>query len=262
MTDASSTHPPQPGAGGAGAADTARDVADTAKQQASQLGGSAADSARTVAGTAKAEAAGVASEAKQQAKALYSETTAQLREQASTQQARAAEGLHGIGGDLDRMAQSSEQQGIASELVSMLATRASGVASWLESREPADVLDDVKRFARRKPGTFIAICAVAGLVGGRLIRSLASEAKDEREASAAMGSPAQHAAAPVPAAGATTVPATSGYEASGTVPGSGLGGTPTYAPPAGGAHAAPATPVVPPPPAPGQGSPFDDGSRP
>lgn len=259
MTDAyPPTIPPQPertggGAGSAqGVADTAKDVADTAKQQASQLGGSAADSAKNVAGTAKAEAGNVASEAKQQAKTLYHETTAQLREQASTQQSRAAEGLHGIGGDLDRMAQSSEQQGMASELVSMLASRASGVASWLESREPADVLDEVKRYARRKPGTFIALCAVAGLVGGRLIRSLASDAKDEKDAAATTGSGAATAGSPMPATAATTVPATSGDEATGTVPGS-MVDEPTRP-----AHAAPTTPI---PPVPGQGASFDDGSR-
>lgn len=259
MTDAYSTPPPaQTGGTSGGAADAARDVADTARQQASQLGDSAAESARNVAGTAKAEAGNVAGEAKQQAKALYAETTAQLREQASTQQSRAAEGLHGIGGDLDRMAQSSEQQGLASELVSMLASRASSVASWLESREPADVLDEVKRYARRKPGTFIALCAVAGLVGGRLVRSLASEAKDEQEASGSTASTpdagSTGAATRVPSTAATTVPATSGYEASGTVPGAHAETR--------GAHAAPTTPVVPPPPAPGQGSPLDDGSRP
>ena len=259
MTDAYPTDPPaQSGGGSGGAADAARDVADTAKQQASQLGGSAADSAKHVAATAKAEAAGVAGEAKQQAKALYAETTSQLREQASTQQARAAEGLHGIGGDLERMAHSSEQQGLATELVSMIAARANGVASWLESREPADVLDEVKRYARRKPGTFIALCAVAGLVGGRLIRSLASEAKDEQQAagtptSSSSGAPTG-GATQVPPAPATTVPATSGYEASGTVPGAHAETR--------GAHAAPTSPVVAPPPTPGQGSPFDDGSRP
>lgn len=256
MTDAYSTptpprHAADDGKGAGGATDTARDVADTAKEQASQLGDSAAESAQNVAGTVKAEASNVAGEAKHQAKALYAETTAQLREQAGVQQTRAAEGLHGIGSDLDRMAQSSEQQGIAAELISQISTRVSGVASWLESREPAEVLDEVKAYARRKPGTFIAICAVAGLVAGRLVRSLAADAKDENDTAP---TPSQAVGSPVPASTATTVPATSGYEAAAAAAGDDALSASQPA------HAAPT--FVDAPPVPGQASPYDEGQRP
>lgn len=259
MTDAYSTptpprHAADDGADSSSAADTARDVADTAKDQASQLGDSAAESAQNVAGTVKAEASNVAGEAKQQAKALYAETTAQLREQAGVQQARAAEGLHGIGGDLDRMAQSSEEQGLAAELVSQISTRVSSVASWLESREPAEVLDEVKAYARRKPGTFIAICAVAGLVAGRLVRSLAADAKDEKEHDSSTSTPAV-SSSPVAASSATTattVPATSGYEAASAAGDSALPSSPASAAPT----------FVDAPPVPGQASPYDEEPRP
>lgn len=39
----------------------------------------------------------------------------------------------------------------------------------------------MKRYARRKPGTFIAIAAVAGVVVGRLTRALAAAASDEKD---------------------------------------------------------------------------------
>lgn len=264
MTDAySSVNPPMqdrldadaPG-GDAGVKDKAKDVAGTAKDQASQLGSSAADSAKNVAGTAKAEAGNVAGEAKQQAKALYDEATTQLRDQAGQQQTRAAKGLHGIGDELSTMSKSSEQQGLAAELVSQIASRATGVATWLESREPSDVLDEVKAFARRRPVAFIALSAVAGLVAGRLVRSLASEAKDEKDAAAAASTPtaASGTTPPPPAPGTQVFPATSGYEAAQGVPATSIDGSgqPRHAAPATFVDAPPAPPV--PPAAPGQGT--------
>ena len=41
---------------------------------------------------------------------------------------------------------------------------------WLDNHEPADLLDEVKRFARRRPGAFLALAAAAGVVAGRLTR--------------------------------------------------------------------------------------------
>jgi hypothetical protein len=40
----------------------------------------------------------------------------------------------------------------------------------------------VKSFASRRPGTFIAIAALAGIVAGRLTTSLVTEAKEAKEA--------------------------------------------------------------------------------
>jgi hypothetical protein len=87
------------------------------------------------------------------------------------------------------MSESSDQQGIAGDLVSQVAARTSDVASWLDGRDPGSVLTEVRNFARRKPGTFIAVSAVAGLVAGRLVKSLASEAQEEKADAAAAPAP-------------------------------------------------------------------------
>jgi hypothetical protein len=180
---------------------------DTVREQASQLGHQAKDEAANVAGTAKDEAANVVGttrqeagkvigESKKQAKALFDEAREQLTEQAGVQQQRVATGLRSIGDELARMSESSDQQGIAGDLVSQVATRTTDIAGWLDGRDPGSVLTEVRNFARRKPGTFIAVSAVAGLVAGRLVKSLASEAKDEKAAEAANPA-APAAAAPV-----------------------------------------------------------------
>lgn len=150
----------------------ARGTADVAKDEASNVKDTAVDAGRRVAGTAKEEASNVASEAKTQAKALFDEAKHELQGQAKTQQGRAAEGLQALGGQLSSMAQG--QDGLAGQLVGEVGTRAEAAARWIGDREPADLLQEVQSFARRRPGTFIAIAAAAGLVVGRLARGMAS----------------------------------------------------------------------------------------
>ncbi|WP_165065823.1 hypothetical protein [Marisediminicola senii] len=176
-------------------------TAGVAKEQAAQVGSSAVDQAKSVAGTAKGEAGKVASEATAQAKQLFGQAKSEFGDQAGVQTQRAATGLRSIGDELKTMAESSEQGGLGANLVSEAASRASGVASWLDGREPADLLSDVKDFARRRPGTFIAIAAVAGIVAGRLTRSVvASNADDKKnDTPAVTGTGASSQAAPAPA---------------------------------------------------------------
>jgi hypothetical protein len=127
-----------------------------------------------VADTAKQEARGVASEAKYQVRNLADRVGSEVRSQASTQQHRAAGGIRDVGSQFSEMAATSGRSGVARDLVETVGSRADSVAAWLDQREPQDLLDEVKRFARRRPGVFLAIAAGAGVVIGRLTRSLAS----------------------------------------------------------------------------------------
>lgn len=132
------------------------------------------DAGSHVAGVAADEASNVKHEVGNQAKNLIGQVRTQLKDQVSTQQGRAAGGIRSVSDELRSMANSSESQGAASNLVSQAAARAGDVAGWLEGRDPSDVLNEVKRFARRRPGVFIAIAAGAGIVVGRIAKSLAS----------------------------------------------------------------------------------------
>ncbi|GAB2525898.1 hypothetical protein [Paramicrobacterium agarici] len=73
------------------------------------------------------------------------------------------------------MARGSERNGVATELVKQAASKSSDVASWLDQRDPGSLLDEVKGFARRKPGVFIGAAAVAGILAGRLTRSMTGD---------------------------------------------------------------------------------------
>jgi hypothetical protein len=144
----------------------------TAKEQASGLAHAAADSGQGVLHEAKGQAADVVHEATSQARDLLGEARAGLTSQASDQQARAASSLRSLGDELGRMADGSEQGGLAADLVRQVAGRTGSVASWLENREPGDVLGVVADFARRRPGVFLALAAGAGVLAGRLTRGL------------------------------------------------------------------------------------------
>jgi hypothetical protein len=177
---------------------------DTAKAEAGALKDTAAEQVGNVAGTAKEEAAGVAREAKTQAKDLYTQTQQELKDQAGVQQQRVASGLRSLGDELGSMASSSDTPGLAADLVRQVSDRAGSAASWLDARDPGSLLSEVKSYARRKPGTFIAAAAIAGLVAGRLTRALATNAAEEKEAASTGTASGVASTAPVPAT--TTAP--------------------------------------------------------
>nr|WP_240721537.1 hypothetical protein [Pseudarthrobacter sp. NamE5] len=179
---------------------------DAAKEEASNVAGHAATAAQDVAQTAKEEAANVAAEAKSSAKDLLSQAKSGLSSQAGTQQQKAAEGIRTISSQLQTMAEAPEQQGMASDLIRQAAQRSESVASWIENKEPGDLLNEVQRFARNRPGTFLLLAAGAGLLAGRLTRSLTAGAPDSASGGGSAQSQGQ-----VPAPPAASLPQESVY---------------------------------------------------
>ena len=151
---------------------------DAVKDEAGDVARTARDSAQNVAETAKTEAANVASEVKSNAKDLLSQARTDLTHQAGAQQQKVASGLRSISDELHAMARASDQPGVASDLVRQAADRSSSVASWLDRRDPGSLLDEVKSFARQRPGTFLLLAAGAGVLAGRLTRSLSAGAPE------------------------------------------------------------------------------------
>lgn len=142
--------------------------AGAAKEQAQQAAGTAAEETKHVAGVAQGEAQKVAGEAKSQVQSLVGQATSQVEDQSRTQLGRLAETLRSYGDDLQQMA--SQSEGPAAGLAREAAERVQGLSSHLEGREPRELLDDVRSFARRKPGVFLGGALVAGIVAGRLTR--------------------------------------------------------------------------------------------
>jgi cell division septum initiation protein DivIVA len=158
--------------------------ADAAKGAAADVAGDAKEKAANVAGTAKEQASNVASEVSDHAKQLFGQASSTLKDQAADQQQRAAGGLRTIGEQLGKMAENDDEQGITAKVVRDLSNRAGSVAEYLEGRDPGSLVEEVKSFAARRPGTFIAIAAGAGILAGRLTKALTAEVKHEKEAEA------------------------------------------------------------------------------
>jgi hypothetical protein len=213
---------------------------DAAKEEAADVARTAKGSAQNVAQTAKEEAANVAYEAKNSAKDLLNQAKSGLSSQAGTQQQKAAEGIRTISSQLQSMANAPEQQGVASDLIRQAAERSESMASWLENRQPGDLLGEVQRFARNRPGTFLLLAAGAGVLAGRLTRGLTAGAPESSTATPrTAGLAGQYSGTPygdqysesyVPAGGTVPPPpvqlpgpatTTAGYD--GGAPGSGYG---------------------------------------
>jgi hypothetical protein len=124
-----------------------------------------------VAGTAKEEAANVVAETKTQAKSLLSQARDELSSQGSTQKDRLTGTLHGFARELGAMASSSEESGPLTDLAHQASRKGGEIAHWLDNHEASDVLEEIKRFARRRPLMFLTLAAAAGVLAGRLGRS-------------------------------------------------------------------------------------------
>ncbi|GAA2032114.1 hypothetical protein WDZ16_02200 [Pseudokineococcus marinus] len=167
-----------------------QEVAGSAKGAGQEVAGSAKQAGQEVAGTAKEKAGETADEARTQARHLYAEGREQLTQHAGEQQRRAAQGLSAVTGELRGMVDGSDQQGPVTDLARQAADRVDDAARWLGDREPAQLLDDVRRFAARRPGTFLALAAGAGVLAGRLGRGLKDSGSDSGAGSAQGGTTA------------------------------------------------------------------------
>jgi hypothetical protein len=150
--------------------DQSNSTADTAKSEAANVKDTAASAASDVAQTAKSEASNVVQEAKYQARNLMDQTRSEVRGQVNSQQSALAGKLNGWASELGSMASKSDESGTMTDLAQEASRRVGEISHWLENHEPRDVLEEVKRFARRRPAAFLAIAAAAGVVAGRVTR--------------------------------------------------------------------------------------------
>jgi hypothetical protein len=168
---------------------------EAAKNEAREVATTATDRGGDVAETALNEAKHVAASVQGEARDLLREGREQLESQARDSQQMAAKSLHQLAGQLDRMVEQTDSPGVAVEVARQLSDRTTTVADWLEQRRPGDLLDEVRRFARRRPGTFLLGAAAAGVLVGRLTRGVVAQ---QKEPSGDANSPTGQATAPPP----------------------------------------------------------------
>ncbi|MEI4272253.1 hypothetical protein TEK04_11010 [Klenkia sp. LSe6-5] len=155
-----------------------RSTTDVAKGQAAEVGHTAAGAGQQVAGTAADQAKQVAGEARRQANDLLEQGRGQATEQARAGQQKAAESLGALADELRSLTNGEGGSGPATDLLRQATDRVEGLAGHLRDREPGDLLEDARRFARRRPGAFLLGAAVAGVLAGRLTSGVVAAHKE------------------------------------------------------------------------------------
>ena len=134
---------------------TSHRAGDT-KGDASEVADHAKGAAQDVADSARREAKQVAGEATDQIRALYDNAMHEAMGHASTQQEKLAGQSRLVTDDLHRISRGEKPESdLVNQLLSNVTQRVEKFTTDLETKQPADLLRDVRRFAavaRRLPG--------------------------------------------------------------------------------------------------------------
>jgi len=153
-------------------------MTDTAGSQVSNVASTAAESAKDVAEEATAQTKAVVSQAKHQVESLVNQTKSEVRQQAEDRSAQAASVLRTLSEQVAALATGRpDSAGQLPRYLEDVEEHVRGLASRLEQRGPQGVIDDMSRFARRRPGLVLAGAVGAGFVAGRLVRASSGTAE-------------------------------------------------------------------------------------
>ncbi len=170
------------GEGNSGVAAASQEVAGTAVDKAAQLSHQTGEQAKAVAGTAVEQARQVGGETLARAGDLLGEAKDQARRQAETQTQRLAESLGRLRDQGRALAAGHpEEAGSLPDVAGQLVSRLDQVAERMGNRGFDGTVNDLQRFARRRPGLFLLGAAATGLAVGRLVRAGAVQHATGRE---------------------------------------------------------------------------------
>lgn len=121
---------------------------------------------------ARHEAAEVARDAKREVQRTMAETRRQLEHRADDQARQMAVSLRDVGQQLHSMAAgTSSGTGMVNDVVRQLADGVSGAARRIDEGGLQATMTDLRRFARNRPGMFLAGALGAGVLVGRMLRA-------------------------------------------------------------------------------------------
>ncbi|MET9929315.1 MULTISPECIES: hypothetical protein [unclassified Streptomyces] len=170
-------------------ANGASEVAHTVQEKAAEGADLVTSNATDVVGTAKDQAANTVNEATAQARDVLSELRDQLQEQSRAQAGQLASNVRRLADELHDMSNSGKPDSTATAAVRQVADGGRKVASRLENRGPEGIVEDLRGFARRKPGLFLAGAALAGFAAARLGKGMAAAESSGGPASGSKSTP-------------------------------------------------------------------------
>lgn len=141
---------------------------ESARDRGAAVARNAQDEAASVAGTAQQEAGHVAEEARHQARNVAEDARRQLRDQAQTQTDHLGEAMESVGKQLHALAEGHPQDaGRVGEFAESIAERVEHLGHRVNELGFDGTVEEVQRFARRRPGAFLAGAAVLGFAATR-----------------------------------------------------------------------------------------------
>lgn len=153
---------------------------DVAQQEASEVAQDARDQAKEVAASARGGAAEVVEEAKHHASDLVADARTQLHGQARQQTDQLGRTIQGLGEKLHAVAEGRpDEAGQVTDYTGRLADQVEQLGSRVSELGFDGTIEELQRFARRRPGMFLLGAAAAGFVTARLGRG-AKDAQEEQ----------------------------------------------------------------------------------
>ena len=151
-------------------------TATTAKDEAAQVGQVAASAATDVASTAKQQAGQVAGEAVNQLKSLTDDARNQASQQVSNATEQLSTKVRSLAGEMRDLGQGKgDANSTIAGLVQQLADKGEQLADQITAKGPGGLVQDLRGFAARKPGTFLLGALAAGVVTGRLVKGATAD---------------------------------------------------------------------------------------
>jgi hypothetical protein len=145
-------------------------MAENSSPTPSNVKDQAVDQAASLKDTAVEHAGALTSEAKDKASNVLHDVRRDLETQGESQTQRLATSLHDTGRQLRDMADGADP-GNVTTMTRQLADGVERAASRLEQGGLQGFGDDLRQFARRQPGLFLAGAALAGFMVTRMLRS-------------------------------------------------------------------------------------------
>ncbi|MFK0170559.1 hypothetical protein ACIQU5_17285 [Streptomyces sp. NPDC090306] len=192
--------------------DRSRNVAHTARDKTSEGAALVGERTSDVARTAKDQAASTAHEATTQARDMAGQLREQLQNQSRAQAKQLAANVRRLADELHDMSENGKPDSTTTTVVRQLADGGRQAAAHLENRGPEGIVEDLRGFARRKPGLFLVGAAVAGFAAARVGKAVSA-------AGSPSGAGSHPNAGPSPTGGGSdAVPATTGGARASEVP--------------------------------------------
>jgi hypothetical protein len=165
-----------------------RQAADVAKQAGGEVASTVADGALEMTSEAADQVKVVAGEAKAQLEDLFGRARDEARQQADDRTQQAARRLRTFSEEIEALAEGRPSE--AGSLLTYLREaedRAQNLAARLERGGPDAVANDLKQFARRRPGLYLGTAVAAGFIVGRAVRAGAMSAGKDTAPTAMVG---------------------------------------------------------------------------